>query len=317
MASGWQPYQDPLIGRPAQFNTGLASHPQQLASKYGQPPQSQPPVGYTYETFQTPAASKPAGLNSKPVSMASSPTATPRTRDYVTDADTTMEDADPYNRAKYPSRPNHHSRASSQFLAQAEESPSSSAARRYSPMNILSSPMSYPTSPGKSQASYGFPPTASAQSRRSPVRAADYSSPPLGYQSPPCEFLFSFSRPPSACSLMIFDSKPPPSTSSPPGGRSQSRSILPSLCFLPHGWRFWPGIAISAIGILAIPGPRPRTRSQVPEDQVRAGASAPGPCAACLPARQPGRRFHQRTLSLASLPGPMLNFTLFHSPSMP
>lgn len=173
------------MDRPTQFNAALASHPQQLASKYGQPPQSQAPVGYTYETFQTPStASKTpsAGPNSKPVSMASSPTATPRIRDYVTDADTTMEDADPYNRAKYPARPNNHSRASSQFLAQAEES---SAARRYSPMNVLSPPMSYPTSPGKPQG-YGFPPTTPGQSRRSPART-DYSSPPQGYQSPPCE----------------------------------------------------------------------------------------------------------------------------------
>lgn len=170
------------MGRPAQFNPGLAAHPQQLASKYGQPQQSQPPVGYTYETFQTPGTTSKApstGPNSKPVSMASSPTATPRSRDYVTDADTTMEDADPYNRAKYSSRSTHHSRASSQFLNQAEES---SAARRYSPMNALSPPMSYPTSPGK-QGSYFSP---AAQSR-SPGRAGEYSSPPQGYQSPPCE----------------------------------------------------------------------------------------------------------------------------------
>lgn len=174
------------MGRPAQFNSGLAPHPQQLASKYGQPTPSQPPVGYTYETFLTPGTtskSPSAGPNSKPVSMASSPMATPRNRDYVTDADTTMEDADPYNRAKYPSRPNTHTRASSQFLAQAEES---SAARRYSPMNVLSPPMSYPTSPGKSQG-YGFPPMTPGQSRRSPARMADYSSPPQVFQSPPCK----------------------------------------------------------------------------------------------------------------------------------
>lgn len=181
------------MGDPAQYDTGLASHPQQLGSKYGQPPQSQPPVGFQYETFQTPSTnSKPssAGPNSKPVSMASSPTATPRNRDYVTDADATMEDADPYNRAKYPSRPNHHNRASSQFLSQAEES---SAARRYSPMNVLSPPMSYPTSPGKSQQNYGFPPTAPGQTRRSPARSADYASPPQGYQSPPCKSSFVIS----------------------------------------------------------------------------------------------------------------------------
>lgn len=184
MDSGWQPYQDPHLGHPAQFSTALASHPQQTPSKYGQPP-SQPPVGYTYETFQTPGTSSKApsaGTNSKTVSMASSPAATPRTRDYVTDADTTMEDADPYNRAKYPSRPNH-SRASSQYLNQAEES---SAARRYSPGNVISPPMSYPTSPGKSQGSYGFPSAPQSASRRSPSKP-EYASPPQGFQSPPCE----------------------------------------------------------------------------------------------------------------------------------
>ncbi|KAJ5142942.1 uncharacterized protein N7515_001729 [Penicillium bovifimosum] len=183
MDPGWQPYQDPMMGHPPQFNTALASHPQQLTSKYGQPPQSQPPAGYTYEPFQTPSTAPKApstGTNSKTVSMASSPTATPRTRDYVTDADTTMEDADPYNRAKYPSRPNHN-RASSQFLNQAEES---SAARRYSPGNVLSPPMSYPTSPGKSQGTYGFPSAPQIASRRSPSKP-EYASPPQGYHSPP------------------------------------------------------------------------------------------------------------------------------------
>lgn len=196
------------MGRPAQFNTGLATHPQQ-ASKYGQPPQSQPPVGYTYETFQTPGTSSKApstGPNSKPVSMASSPTATPRSRDYVTDADTTMEDADPYNRAKYPSRPTHHSRASSQFLNQTEES---SAARRYSPMNnALSPPMSYPTSPGKQGSGSYFSPSSN-QSRRSPGRAGDYSSPPQGYQSPPCECSFPRVAPRILCANLQSANRPP------------------------------------------------------------------------------------------------------------
>ncbi|KAF9884397.1 dual specificity protein kinase yak1 [Aspergillus nanangensis] len=182
MDSQWQPYQDHLMGHPAQFNNGLTSNPPQMATKYGtQPQQAQPPVGYTYETFQNPGmASKPAA--SKSVSMASSPAATPRSRDYVTDNDTTMEDADPYNRAKYSARANQQGRPSSQFFPQEE----SSAARRYSPMNALSPTMPYnPTSPGKSQHAYAFPP-GPTQSRRSPTRAApNYSSPPQPYQSPP------------------------------------------------------------------------------------------------------------------------------------
>lgn len=174
------------MGRPVQFNHGYPPHPQQLAPKYGnQPPHSQPPVGYTYETFQTPgiAATAPSvGPNSKSVSMAS----TPRSRDYVTDSDTAMEDADPYNRAKYPTRPSHHSRPSAQFFPPEE----SSAARRYSPMNVLSPSMPYNPSPGKPQNSYAFPP-AHSSSQRSPTRALNYSSPPLSYQSPrksSCDF---------------------------------------------------------------------------------------------------------------------------------
>lgn len=173
------------MGRPAQFNNGYTAHPQQMPPKYGaQPPQSQPPVGYTYETFQTPGIPPPSVASaSKTVSMASSPTATPRSRDYVTDTDTTMEDADPYNRAKYPTRPSHHSRPSAQFFPTEE----SSAARRYSPMSVLSPSMPYNVSPGKSQNPYAFH-QGSNSSRRSPATSLNYSSPPKAYQSPPCKF---------------------------------------------------------------------------------------------------------------------------------
>lgn len=175
------------MGRPTQFNHGYAAHPQQVAPKYGgHPPQPQPPVGYTYETFQTPGittAPPSAGSNSRTASMASTPAATPRSRDYVTDTDTAMEDADPYNRAKYPTRPSHHNRPSAQFLPPEE----SSAARRYSPRNALSPSVSYNTSPGKHQNSYAFPPGQNV-SRRSPTRVPNYTSPPQTFQSSPCWF---------------------------------------------------------------------------------------------------------------------------------
>ncbi|KAI9372749.1 kinase-like domain-containing protein [Aspergillus egyptiacus] len=205
MDSQWQSYRDPLAGRPTQFNNnGLASNPnpQQLPSKYGgQPQPSQPPVGYTYEPFQTPGvAAKPSSIatNSKSASMASSTTATPRTGSYVPDADTTMEDADPYNRAKYPSRSNHQGRPSSQYFP----SETSSAARRYSPMNVLSPTLPYNSSPGKSSNSYAFPP-AQNQPGQSPTRTANYSSPPQPYQSPP-----SGSRPPRLPPLQSTDMSP-------------------------------------------------------------------------------------------------------------
>ncbi|KAB8079614.1 kinase-like domain-containing protein [Aspergillus leporis] len=212
MDSQWQPYQDPLMGRPAQFNNGLTSNPPQLGPKYSsQPQQSQAPIGYTYEAFQTPGnAAKPpsTAMNSKSVSMVSSPAATPRSRDYVTDADTTMEDADPYNRAKYSTRPSQHSRPSSQYFPTEE----SSAARRYSPMNVLSPSMPYNTSPGKPHNSYAFP-SGPNQARRSPTRAPNYSSPPQQFQSPP-----SGSRVPRLPPLQPADMSPeqfyPPSAGS-------------------------------------------------------------------------------------------------------
>lgn len=175
------------MSRPVRFDNGLVSHSQQLPSKYvGQPHHAQPPVGYTYEAFQTPSSGvrvpSIGSTTSKPVSMSSTPVATPRSRDYVTDTDTTMEDADPYNKAKYSSRPSRHSRPPSQFLPHEE----SSAARRYSPMNILSPSIPYSdTSPGKSQNSYAFP---VGNSQWSPSRPSNYASPPQAYHSPPCQY---------------------------------------------------------------------------------------------------------------------------------
>ncbi|KAL4746376.1 hypothetical protein BDW72DRAFT_35959 [Aspergillus terricola var. indicus] len=190
MNSQWQPYKDPLVGRPAQFNNnGLTSNPntQQLPSNYGgQSQPSQVPAGYTYEPFQSPGIiAKPP--STKSASMASSPAATPHARDYVTDQDAIMEDADPYNRAKYPTRSNHQSRPSSQYFP----SEGSTAARRYSPMNVLSPTLPYNSSPGKSGNTYAFPPTTHP-SRQSPTRTPNYSSPPQPFQSPPS----AGSRPP-------------------------------------------------------------------------------------------------------------------------
>ncbi|OJJ46575.1 hypothetical protein ASPZODRAFT_1974451 [Penicilliopsis zonata CBS 506.65] len=221
MDSQWQAFQDPSAGRAAPFgnNNGLTSHSQQLAARYGAQPPPAPsapaaPLGYTYETFQGPTAATnpPAiGSNANPPAMGSSSNATPRGRDYVTDADATMEDADPYNRAKYPTRPNPHSRASSQFLAQTQEE--STAARRYSPMNALSSSAPFNNgSPSKAQSLYAFAPASSHARRSSPTRP-DYSSSPQVYQSPP-----SGSRPPRLPPLQSADMSPdqyfPPSAGS-------------------------------------------------------------------------------------------------------
>lgn len=89
-----------------------------------------------------------------------------------------MEDADPYNRTKYPPRPAHQHRPSNQFLPEI-----SSAAQRYSPMNAQPTSAAYVSSP-KSQ----NPPSFSylnqpQQSRQSPTRQGSYNT--ERYTEPP------------------------------------------------------------------------------------------------------------------------------------
>lgn len=172
----WSGYGDSSMGRPGQYENNAGPYPPSMNSNYsGQTQQAQPPAGFTYESYQTPNAATKAttlGTNSHTTSMATSPAATPQSRDYFTDADIHMEDADPYNRTKYPSRLNSHNRPSSQYIPTEE----SSAARRYSPMNVLSPTSPYATSPTKSQNPYAAPPTSG--SRQSPTRPSNYSSPP-------------------------------------------------------------------------------------------------------------------------------------------
>ncbi|EED18683.1 protein kinase Yak1, putative [Talaromyces stipitatus ATCC 10500] len=185
MDSQWQSYGDHSSGHPGHHDTSTSQNPYRMSTKYNGQQQAQAPAGYTYESYQSPIAAAQAssgGSSSKPVSMASSPAATPHTRDYFTDVDTPMEDADPYNRAKYSSRANHNTRPSSQYMPTEE----STAARRYSPMNILSPTLPYSSSPTKSsQNPFTAPPSGPNSSRQSPTRASVYASPPQGYQSPP------------------------------------------------------------------------------------------------------------------------------------
>ncbi|KAI9828043.1 MAG: dual specificity protein kinase yak1 [Thelocarpon impressellum] len=145
----------------------------------------QPPAGFSYEPYQaSPSAPRSQSLASTPATTSLS-----RGPDHNGDGDVPMQDADPYNRMKYPSRSNpaqHQHTASQggvpgQFAAQ-EDAP---ATHRYSPMDTLSptSPYAQPANPG-SYASY--PPQQSQDSRQSPTRAANaYTSPLLSYYSSP------------------------------------------------------------------------------------------------------------------------------------
>lgn len=97
------------------------------------------------------------------------------------DGDIAMEDADPY-RPKHPTRPAH-SRQHSQQQIVSEES---SAARRYSPMNL--SPASpYNATPANSMSSVYGSYSPNTQSRNSPTRQNAYMSPSQAqtFYSPP------------------------------------------------------------------------------------------------------------------------------------
>jgi dual specificity protein kinase YAK1 len=91
------------------------------------------------------------------------------------DGDVSMEDADPY-------KPKQGSRTAHQRLPSNVQLDDSSAARRYSPMNLSpSSPFTATTQ----QSTYGGY-TPQTSSRTSPTRASSYMSPSSSYyQSPP------------------------------------------------------------------------------------------------------------------------------------
>ena len=189
----WQMYTDSSSNRTSQYGNGFGAqrsqpppHSQLTPGSGGQSQQHQAPLGYSYENPLAPGAAAMISKSTssipaaKSASMASSPSATPLTQDYLPDPDTIMEDADPYNRAKYPSaRPSRqHNRGSSQYLSGDE----STASRRYSPMNILSPSLPYHPSPNAAQNSYAVG-RASTSSRASPTSNA--------YSSPPCMFFWS------------------------------------------------------------------------------------------------------------------------------
>ncbi|KAL8691491.1 MAG: hypothetical protein Q9218_003300 [Villophora microphyllina] len=172
----WQPYSD-LAGRQARHSYSTPQQQQQSRDMNNLSGlQHHPPSGLGYDTYQTPT------LPSHPHSMAASPAGTPRSRDYSGDGDIAMEDADPYNRMKYPSRPTHSHRASAQYIPHDD----SAAARRYSPMKTVtpsSNPAASPQQPG--QAPHGQYVSQNSSARQSPTRSQHYSTPSQSYYSTP------------------------------------------------------------------------------------------------------------------------------------
>jgi len=166
-----QQYTDMAVNRQARYPST-----QQQQHSNGSAQQHQPQSGYGYEAYQSPS------IHSQPQSMAVSPIGTPHTRAYASgDGDIAMEDADPYNRMKYPSRPSHQHRPSGQFLSQED----SSAARRYSPMKATPSSPYAPGSQQTSQSPYGQYASQNTSARQSPTRLNHYSTlSQLSYTTP-------------------------------------------------------------------------------------------------------------------------------------
>ena len=155
------------MNQPPRF--GADQHSSEMANGRDVNMQSQQP--YTPGSYAYDAYSQDHGG----MSVQSTPAATPHAYDRNGEMDVQMEDADPYNRSKYPPRPTHQHRLSTSFLT----SEMSTAAQRYSPMNASASTAAYPASPK------GNPQGGMAYSRQSPSRQLQYSGAPLSYTDPP------------------------------------------------------------------------------------------------------------------------------------
>ena len=169
MEPQWQHHPDTAANRHGRYSQSTSQQPSREPSS-SSAPQQPPPSGFSYETYQTPS------VPSHPHSIAASPIGTPHARPYNNGGDVAMEDADPYNRMKYPSRPNHQHRVSGQYLSQED----SAAARRYSPMKALSP--SSPYAAGSHQSSQPL-----YASYPSPTRPNIYSSQSQTYYASPSE----------------------------------------------------------------------------------------------------------------------------------
>ena len=181
MDQQWQSMGDLPGNRQSRYGHSLS---QQHTREYSGTGQHQGPAGFSYETYQTPT------VPSHPQSSATTPISTPLMKqEYSGDDDVAMEDADPYNRMKYPTRPNHSHRSSTQYLSQED----SAASRRYSPMKALSPSSPYASSPQQSTHSYGTYNPQNTSTRQSPTRPNVYSTPSSqAYFSSTCKLISIF-----------------------------------------------------------------------------------------------------------------------------
>lgn len=173
----WSQYADsPASGRQARY--APQGQPQQQHTPAQLPPMKTDP----YVTSAVPSRAQSMSLGGH----SAAPSRGPYNGDG--DGDVQMEDADPYNRAKHDGRPGHSRMNSAQMIQQEE----STAARRYSPMNLTNaSPYgtatpyaATPQQPQKAQFA-AFSPGVNPTSQ-SPTRNNFQLSPSQhGYYSPP------------------------------------------------------------------------------------------------------------------------------------
>jgi hypothetical protein len=215
----WTPYSEGQ-SRQAQFAPHSMTTPQQVQRDPNLP---QPMKQEQYVSGSMPSRSGSMALPSPAGPLSRGPAYNDG------DGDVPMEDADSYKLKYNASRgANHQHRHSQQFLQQEE----STAARRYSPMNLSpTSPFSgNPQQGGQAYTSF----TPNAQSNRgSPTRNNPYMSPPNSYYSPPgksgagtksssfiCHLLMSLPCSfPAACA-----------STSAPAVEHESRGFLPTVC---------------------------------------------------------------------------------------
>jgi len=169
MEQRWSPYPDGQSDdRQARYGSNPLNSPRQQQDRNGS--------AVRYDAFASPI------LPSQPASTTPNTFVPQSSRQLQADVegDLPMEDADPFNKQKYeyPIRANQRSRPTSQYLVQEE----SSAARRYSPMNLSpTTPSSTTHSSGPQNHFTSYTPT-SQSSRQSPIRPQIYGG-SQSYQS--------------------------------------------------------------------------------------------------------------------------------------
>lgn len=164
----WQPYAD-TAGRQGRTSYIAPQQHRDMNSASGTHQLSSSAFGH--DVYQP--------VNSHPQPMAVSPLGSSRNRSYSGDVDVTMEDADPYNRMKYPSRPTHSQRPSAHYIPQ----DGTDSARRYSPMKPVT-PSHYPASPQQPiHPTHGQYISQNSSARQSPTRN-QYSTPSSYYSTP-------------------------------------------------------------------------------------------------------------------------------------